>query len=462
MHRMTGTDASFLYAETDEFPTHTLKISIIDPGPDYSFERAKDYFASNLHRLPPLRWRMLPTPLRINHPVLVPDPDFDIDFHVHRMYCPPPGTAHEFGDLVSDLVRRPLERTRPLWEAYLVEGLDEGKVASVVKLHHALADGAAAAALLNEMYVTSPGAEHAPEDTPWRPAALPGRAKLLAWGVRDAAKLVKKEGPVFVQRAKEVKLWRKSAPADPALKAPAPFTAPPWPLPKEGSRHRDFAFLTLALDDAKRVRAAFGTTINDVTLAVTAGALRRYLLARNMLPDLPVVALMPISTRDADDKPLWGNHVYGMCVRLRTDVADPVERLRAARNEALLTKEEFIGTRGARLDDMLELGPPVFTDWLLRTLRFLERAMKKPVFNLAMSNVQGPAQRLYAGSHPVTAFYSVANIADDVPLNITMWSYVDQMNFAVISDRRRLAGMWQLTDWLRDELGLLVKAADSP
>ncbi len=461
MHRMTGTDASFLYAETNQFPTHTLKISIVDPGGDYSFQRAKDYFARNIHRLPPLRWRVLPTPMRINHPIMVEDPDFDIDFHVHRMYCPPPGTSKEFGELVADLVRRPIDRSRPLWEAYLVEGLEGGKVASVVKLHHALADGAAAAALLNEIYVTTPGTDHPPEATPWQPAPLPGKAKLLAWGVRDAVQLVKKEGPVFLARAKQVKIWRKNLAADPSLKAPAPFTAPLVDFPEELSSEREFAFATLSLDEAKRVRAAFETTINDVALSITAGTLRRYLLARNLLPSQPLVALMPFTTRDESDKPLWGNHVYGMYVRLRTDIADPLERLRAARSEALLSKEEFVGTRGARIDDMLELGPPIFANLLLKLSRFYEGAAKKTVFNLAMSNVQGPAELLYAGTHPVTAFYSAANPAEDVPLVVMMWSYVDQLNFGLLSDRRRVPGLWQMIDWLGEELRLLVKAVEA-
>ncbi len=461
MHRMTGTDAGFLSIETDRWPMHTLKISIIDPGPDYSFERAKEYFARNIHRLPPLRWRMLPTPLRINHPLLLPDPEFDIDFHVHRMYCPPPGGPKEFGALVSDLVRRPLERTRPLWEMYLVEGLEEGKVASVVKLHHALADGAASAVLLNEFFVKMPGAEHPPEAEPWNPEPLPGKAKLIALGVRDAARLVRHDGPVFLKRAKEVKIWRKSQPDDPALKAPAPFSAPELPINHDVSQHRNFAFTTLSLQDAKDVRTKFGTTINDVALAVTAGALRRYLLAHDMLPEQPLVALMPFSTREPGDNPMWGNHVYMMWVRLRTDVADPVERLRAARGEAALTKEEMMGTKGARIDDMTELGPPVFSTVLTKFVQFLARTTKKPLYNVVMSNVAGPSEPLFAGTHPVSAFYSVANISEDMPLNMTMWSYVDQLNFSLLSCAKQIPDLWTITDGIREELALLVKAASS-
>ena len=459
MHRMTGTDAGFLYLEDDHFPMHTLKVSVIDPGPDYSFERAKEYFASNIHRLSPLRWRMVPTPLRINHPLLVPDPDFDIDFHVHRTYCPPPGGPKEFGGLVSDLVRRPLERTRPLWEMYLVEGLEGGKVASVVKLHHALADGAASAVLLNEFFVKMPGAEHPPEAQPWDPKPLPGKVKLFALGVRDAARLVRHDGPVFLQRAKEVKVWRKGQPDDPALKAPTPFSAPTLPINHDVSRHRNFAFTTLSLDDAKDVRAKFGTKINDVALAITAGAMRRYLLARDMLPEQPLVALMPFSTREPGDIPMWGNHVYLMWVRLRTDVADPVERLRAARDEASLTKEEVMGTKGARIDDMVELGPPIFAIALTKLIQLLGRKTKKTLYNVVMSNVQGPTEPLFAGTHPVSAFYSVANVSEDMPLNMTMWSYIDQMNFSLLACPKQIPDLWEITDGIREELALLVKAA---
>ncbi len=459
MHRMTGTDAGFMYLDNDHWPMHTLKISVIDPGPDYSFEKAKAYFAGNLHRLPPLRWRMVPTPLRINHPLLVPDPDFDIDFHVHRMYCPPPGGPKEFGALVSDLVRRPLERTRPLWEMYLVEGLEGGKVASVIKLHHALADGAASAVLLNEFFVKMPGTAHEPAAEQWDPPPIPGKAKLIALGVRDAVRLVRQDGPVFLQRAKEVKVWKKGQPDDPALKAPTPFTAPNLPINHDISRHRKFAFTTMSLDDARQARAAFGATINDVALSITAGAMRRYLQARDMLPEEPLVALMPFSTREPGDIPMWGNHVYLMWVRLRTDVADPIERLRVAHDEAMRTKEEVMGTKGARIDDMVELGPPIFATGLTKLIQFIGRKTKKPLYNVVVSNVQGPAEPLYAGTHPVTAFYSCANIAEDIPLNMTMWSYVDQMNFSLLGCAKQISDIWEITDGIRDELALLVKAA---
>ena len=188
VERLSGLDAGFLYMETPTAHMHPLKIAVVDPAgstPPYSFQAVKDVLASRIHLLPPFRRRNVEVPLRVHHPVWIEDPDFDIDYHVRRVGCPSPGSPHEFCEMISDIASRPLDRGHPLWEIWVVEGLEDGRVGFVAKMHHTIADGLAAAALLANVMQTIPEGETLAPAPMWRAERVPSSRTLLFDAVAD-------------------------------------------------------------------------------------------------------------------------------------------------------------------------------------------------------------------------------------------------------------------------------------
>jgi WS/DGAT/MGAT family acyltransferase len=455
-------DAQFLYAE-EEIPaahTHTLKVSIYEPGPEpYAFETSKAILRDRLDRLPPFRWRLVPVPLDLHHPVWIEDPEFDLDWHVRRMAAPAPGGPRELCELISEIASRQLDRSRPLWELWLIEGLEGGQVAAVAKVHHALADGVSSAALLDLFHDTVPDAEVAPPEQPWRPEPVPSKLTLVLHALRDVLRVLFTGLPELLRAARAAREKKTIAGLAESEMPPKAFKAPTLAFNRVITPHRIFTIASASLDDVRQVRNAFDCTVNDVFLATVAGGMRRYLTSRDELPDAPLVASVPASTRADAEKYTWGNRLSKLYVRLRTDVEDPVERLMAQRGSAQAMKQEFEITRGARLENWIEVMPVPMLRWIGRTFDRVKRLGGPSSENLILSNVPGPRQPLFAGGAKLSAFYSIGPIAVGVGLNITVWSYVNQLNYCMIACREAMPDLWDLTDHIRDELGVLMKAA---
>jgi WS/DGAT/MGAT family acyltransferase len=458
VRRLTAIDAQFLYVEAldPSSHTHTLKVSVLGPSPHtpYSFDLAKAQLRSRIGLLPPFRWRLVQTPLAIHHPVWIEDPDFDLEWHVRRMGCPAPGGDRELCELISDIASRPLDRTHPLWELWVIEGLSGDRIATVAKVHHALADGVASAELLNQVYDHAPVADPPPPDT-WVPEAVPAR-RTLAWAAtRDVARLLAAGLPTIVRLSRRARQHKRIAGLVVSEQPPKLFQAPTTPFNRPLTPHRSFAIASFSFADVRAVRAAFGTTVNDVVLAVAAGALRRYLERHGALPAGPLVGGMPVSVRTEAEQGTWGNRIVQIYVSLPTDVADPVERLAAAHRSATAAKADLEATRGARLENWLELLPLPVLKAIGRIFVRQVRAGRSPN-NVTISNVPGPRSPLFIDGAPVEAFYSVGPLMSGTGLNITAWSYVDQLNVAILACRELVPDLWDLVDLLRDELDVLL------
>lgn len=465
MRRLTAMDAQFLYNEelAPAAHQHTIKVSILGPsaGDAYSFVQAKAALGSRLHLLPPFRWRVVRVPGDLHHPEFVEDPDFDLDFHVRRMAVPSPGTMRELCELISDVASRPLDRNRPLWELYLVEGLEGGRLASVAKMHHTLADGVASAELLDLFYDATPDAPAPPVDT-WRPEVIPSRRRRLVAAVPDLARLLAHGLPPIVAATRNARQQRTIEGVAASERPPKVFTAPKTSFNGMLTPHRSFTMLSVPLADVRKVKSAFGTTINDVVLATAAGGLRRYLGERGELPDRPLVGSVPVSTRPESERMTWGNHLSKIYVSLPTDVSDPVDRLRAAKAAANNAKADLAITRGARIENWIEYLPVSVLRMIGRVFLRQVRA-GKPSENVVVSNVPGPRSTLYIGGTPMESFFSVGPLIEGVGLNITAWSYVDQMNVCLLSCREAVPDLWALTEHLSDAFQELLKlAAEGP
>jgi len=467
VERLSGLDAGFLYMETPTLHMHTLKISVLDtstmPG-GYSFDRVKQELQRRLHLLPPFRRRLVEIPGGLHHPLWIEDPDFDLDHHVRSIRAPAPGSHHEFCAVISEIASRPLDRHRPLWEIWVVEGLPDGRVGFVAKIHHSVADGVAAAELLAN--VLTPDAEAGappPPARPWQPERVPSKLALV-WGALVAIVTGYLSLPRLLRSTarglRAVTKVRKRH-AGEGTSPPTPFATPNTRFNGALTPNRIFAATTLSLDDVKTVRQAFGATVNDVVLAVCAGSLRRYLSGHGELPDKPLVAGVPVAIPGGDGpRRLHGNAVSNMFTSLRTDLEDPVERLRAIHEITAAAKEVHQALGAEMLAAWSELTPPrPFAAWM----RFYSRRhladRHRPPINLVVSNVPGPREPLFIAGARLAELYSVGPVLEGIGLNITVWSYLDALEFGLVACREAMPDLWDVADGLHDALGELVKAA---
>jgi WS/DGAT/MGAT family acyltransferase len=467
VERLTGLDAGFLYMETPTLHMHTLKIAVIDPSDmpgGYSFARVKEELALRLHLLPAFRRRLVPVPFDLHHPLWIEDPDFDLDWHVRRIAAPAPGGDREFCELISDIASHQLDRTKPLWECWVVEGLEGGHVGFVSKIHHSVADGVAAAEMLANVFTADPNeTAPPPPDKPWRPEAMPSKLTLL-WGALVALFQGLLTLPRLLGRTatgvREVSRVRKEH-TEAGTAPPTPFSTPNTRFNGSLTPHRWFVATTLSLDDVKEVRKAFGATVNDVVLATCAGALRRYLIDHGELPDKPLVAGVPVGIPTGDgERRLSGNSVSNMFTSLRTDIEDPAARLLAIHDVTKAAKEVHQALGAEMLADWSELTPPRPFAWWMRFYSRRKLADRhRPPINVVISNVPGPPVPFYIAGAKLVELYSVGPVLEGIGLNITVWSYIDKLEFSMVACREAMPDLWDLASALHDSLADLKKAA---
>lgn len=349
MQRLSGLDSMFFYLETPTNHMHMAGVVLLDPRAAparFSFAQVRALVARRLDRAASFRRRLVEVPFGLGQPVWIEDPEFDLDYHVHRACLPSPGGRSELEEFVGQILGLPLDRQRPLWELYVVEGLAEGLQAIVVKIHHAAMDGVSGAELVAAWL--DPEADPPPdvEDTrSWQSEALPSQIDLLvgAWAelASSPAKLARTARRVTEAVVRVSQHNRESG----ATPSPPPFRAPRTPFNLAITPHRRACFGEAPLEDLKAVKNHFGCTVNDVVLALCAGALRRYLLAKNELPEEPLIALVPMSVRAEDERLSGGNRLSAMLTSLATNIADPHVRLRtiAAAVSDAKSQESLIG-----------------------------------------------------------------------------------------------------------------------
>jgi WS/DGAT/MGAT family acyltransferase len=456
---MPGVDAGFLYMETPTLHMHTIKVALLDVSdvPEYSVEVLKAVLVDRLHLLPPFRRRVVEVPWRLNHPLWVEDREVDADRHVFSHVLPPGSGMTELEDLIGRVASAPLDRTEPLWEMHVVEGLGPGRIAVVTKMHHALADGLAANALLANITDEGPGlgSERPLERTP-------EPKNLVLQGIRDAIRQIALI-PGLLRRTLTallavVRLRRAATVSTPRPLLDTPRTSFNGAI----TARRSFATATLPLEDLKRVRKAVpDVTLNDVVLAVVAGAMRDWLEDRGEHLDRPLTAGVPVGTDAATGRVrLDGNRVSNLFTCLHTDVADPVERLRAI---ALTTSaaKEFQRTLGPEmLADWSQFAPPAPFAAFMRAYSRRRGADRHPApFNLVVSNVPGPREQVSFAGARLTELFSVGPILEGIPLNVTVWSYLDRMHFSLLACPDNIADVRSIATRLDHGLAELIAAA---
>ncbi len=466
MERLSGLDAGFLYMETPTLLMHTLKVAVVEPPRDeegYSFDRFVRTLGERLHTLPPFRRRIMEVPGRIAHPVWIEDPDFDLSRHVRRTTVAAPGGPREMDDAIATIASTPLDRSRPLWELWALEGLAHDRFAAVTKIHHAAADGVAASALLANVMATDladtdppPGARN------WKPEPIPSRWRLVRDAIADQLANLWRL-PALISRT-----WRSVGQVlrrrrETSLSPPLPIKdTPDTAFNASLTARRSFATSSISLDDVKTVKTRVGVTVNDVLLGIVAESLRRYLSKRHALPVRSLVAGIPVSTDRPDDVArLGGNRVSNLFTSLRTDIDDPVERLGAIHAVTAEAKvvQNMLGA--TMMQEWVEYTPPGPFAWFMGRYSAHRLADRHhPPINLVVSNVPGPPDALYIAGADLCEIYSVGPILEGIGLNITVWSYAQRMYVSALSCPDTMPDLHEVTDAIPHALADLLATTD--
>ncbi|PBJ31117.1 WS/DGAT/MGAT family O-acyltransferase [Mycobacterium avium] len=449
MQRLSGLDASFLYLETSSQPMHVCSIIELDtstvPG-GYTFERLRDALVRRIRAIPPFREKLADSPLNLDHPVWVDDEDFDVDRHLHRIAVPAPGGRAELSQICGHIAQTPLDRRRPLWEMWVIEGVAgtdchrDGRLAVMTKVHHAGVDGVTGANLMSQLCATEPDAA-APEPA----AGVGGGAgwRIAAGGlVRFAARPLRLATVVPDTASSVLATVRRAL--DGAAMA-RPFAAPATVFNARISNRRCIAYAELNLDDVKAVKNHFGVKVNDVVMALVSGVLRQYLAERNALPDSSLVASVPISVHGKSDRP-GRNQVSAMFASLHTEIADPVQRLKAIAHANSVAKEHSSAIGASLLQDWTQFAAPAVFGIAMRLYARTRFTDSMPVHNLVVSNVPGPQVPLYLLGCEVKAMYPLGPIFHGSGLNITAMSLRGKLDVGLIGCPDLVPDLWELAD----------------
>ena len=477
MQQLTGLDAAFLAMETHAVFGHVGSVCVLDPStsPDpITLDKLTGLIAERLHLIPPFRRRLAQVPLGLDQPYWIEDPDFDIEYHVRELALPAPGDDRQLSEQTSRLHARPLDRSRPLWEVYLIHGLSGGRVAVYSKVHHAAIDGVSGGEMLTAVLDLTPeGRTVTPE--PWQPEREPRALALLARSARSFAGQPVRAARVSYGIAKGLPAMATS-PARPHLPVidrflrrdadlvlpSAGLRAPATPFNKAISPHRRWAFRTVPLEDVKAIKNLAGGTVNDVVMALSTGALRRWLIDHDALPDSPLVAAVPVSIRSEAEKKDGGNKVSTMLAALPTHLDDPLERLAACTAAMQAAKEQHGALPATLLSDVTQFAMPALAGQAARLAARVRLVERVTPFNLFVSNVPGPNIALYYAGCRLLGYYPMSAIADGQGLNITVCSLDGGMHFGLIADRELVPDLDLMAEYLVDEVAVLRAAAGQP
>lgn len=458
MERLSGLDAGLLYSESSAVPLHVCSVIELDtstvPG-GYTFDQFRSVLASRMCALPELSAKLADSQLNLDHPVWVEDNDFELSRHLHQIGLPSPGGREELAGVCSDIMSVPLDRSKPLWELSVIEcpggdtdPHDSDRLVLIFKVHHAAVDGVSAADLLSRLCDLQPDA--APHD----PVDGPGDA--TRWGIAADGLLRFLTLPwqltkVIPETASTIVETVGRAISGTAMAAP--FSAPTTPFNAKLTSARNISLAQLDLDGVKWVKDQCGVKVNDVVMALCAGALRGYLRERAELPDDPMIAAVPSSVHDKSDRP-GRNQLSGMFCSLHTDIEDPLERLCAIAESDSRAKEHSSAVGPTLLVDLAQAVSRGMVGPMLNLMSHTPLS-HTAIHNVIISNIAGPATQLYICGAEVKALYPLGPIFQGSGLNITVMSLGNKLNVGIISCPRLVDDLWDLADRFDAELGAL-------
>jgi diacylglycerol O-acyltransferase len=465
MEELSGLDASFLYLETPKVPMHIGGVAIIEGS--LAFDMFRQFMQNRLHIVDKLTQKLVTVPMSLDKPYWVDDPDFDLNQHLHRTALPSPGGWKELRSLASRLLSQQLDRERPLWEFTFVEGLDsipqvpKGSVALISKVHHAGFDGKSGADLMAMLYDVSPTPRYVPPPPQKDIEVIPGPMGLLA---KSAYHFLARPGklPSLLWDTGKSTLKAGYLTLRPGVTLPTlPLRAPKTPFNDAVEAERVWNSAILDITRVKALRKVVqGATLNDVILAICAGALRRYLLEKNELPDKPLVAMIPVSTRTDEEKNSMGNQVSAMYVELATDLQDPISRLEKIHHNTVIGKLYQDAIDAKSLIAYAELIPFGLAEVAARYYSRAALAKRhNPFFNVVITNVPGPQIPLYLAGHKLVVNMGAAPIFDGMGLIIPICSYNGTISISPTSAVNLMPDLDVFTRYIRESANELEEAS---
>ncbi len=450
----------------------------------------KQRVAEGIRDPPPYRRRLVNVPLGIDRPYWVDDASFDLDFHVRHLGVPPPGGPRELAELIARLHSRALDRSKPLWEMYLIEGLADKSVALYTKIHNACTIGSVmgdrdGAELLSTLLdPDQKGREIAPEVETWRPDPMPTNTEMLSRGLfalasqprtqwrlqrqllRSGTRAISKQIDPTLSTVQEALQRTPGLSAlvpspksnDKMLSRPA-AVAPRLSFNRSISGHRRFAYGSLSLDDIKQIKDTGDYTINDVLMTICAGGLRKWLGLRQELPTDPLLAMIPVSV-GSKNKSGEGSQILGMVAPLASNESSPMKRLQLTHDAMAIAKTEHAALPANLLQDFGRFAPPAVAGQVARLVartKLTDRA--NPQFNLVISNIPGPQYPLYCGGARQIASHPVPLLSNGVGLNITLSSYNGRVDVGLIACREAIDDLWSLMESLEQSTASLLREA---
>ncbi|MBI2704893.1 MAG: wax ester/triacylglycerol synthase family O-acyltransferase [Actinobacteria bacterium] len=463
MKRLGGTDAVFLSMEMPSWHQHVGGLTILEPGDEpVTFERLVTTVEERIGYAPKFTWRLKHVPLGFDRPVWVDDPSFDVHNHVRRIAVPSPGGRKEVGEVAGMLLSTQLDRRRPLWEVWYVEGLAHGRVALVMKYHHCLLDGVASASLATVLMDLepnpAPGTILTP--SPTEEEARAGDASDLGliaesvWNnVRHPLHTARYVTGLAAKGLTMVDRFRRDE------RSRALISGPKTPFNEAIGPRRELAFASVALDDVRAVKARHDVKVNDVVLALCSTAMRNYLLARDALPDASLVTGVPVSLRAEGDQTM-DNQVTTMFAFLATDLDDPVDRLHEIHRSANSAKEMTEALSAHPISSLGEVAAPLVLGAAFHAIYRGQLISRSPCrVNTCISNVPGPPVPLYLCGASITGVFPCSVILEGMGLNFTVLSYNDRLDFGLHVDPDLVPDPWTIVDGIPSALAELMAAS---
>ncbi len=471
MRSLSTLDTMFISADTPRWPLHGGAVLVLDPttAPNpVTFEVIKEHLHRQLPAVPPWRWRLVRTPFGLTEPYWAEDPDFNIDRHVHHIAIPPPGGAPELRELVAQLGDPPLDESRPLWDVWLIEGLEGGRLALFIKMHHAYVDGMGGLDMLPHVMASAPDI---PLETPqdrWKPERIPTGAELLLRAVpttlmrpvratRAMARLARAVGPGPV-----VSLVRRGRKPDTLAKTSGmPFSGPRVFFNKvsSGQIRRSMGWVGASMQDIAPVRDAFGVTFNDVALAMVAGSVRNSLLERGELPDRPLMAGNPVNMRHETDEHAIENRWTMVLPLLPTHISDPVERLEVISKGMGKVKSSLRRAGTNPVENLFDLVTPGTVEFAAHVMTSALVPQLPPIFNVVLTDVATSKEPVFICGARIDEFYIMMMLALNIGPECAVITYGGKAHFAVTANRDLVPDAQRLADGLLEELEILRKAA---
>jgi WS/DGAT/MGAT family acyltransferase len=462
MERLSGLDASFLYGETPETPTHTAPLWIFEPPPEgnSAFESFREHIKARLHLLPFFHRKLVLSPVQLDHPVWIDDDDIDVDYHLRQVALPKPGTDQQLRTLVSRLHMILLDRSRPLWQFYVIEGLQGGRFAIYAKLHHAAVDGGAGMVIMETIFSASPKPGEVPPPPEKKKEAPPNLFELISTSYASFFRQQQQFFESWPDISKAIANVSQRLIEDVEKRPQLPTLAPKTIFNTTVSGQRSLGTCTISLSETKEIGKALDAKLNDVVMAISAGALRRYLRKRDALPAESLITAVPVSLREAGNTDI-NNQVTTMLCRLATEIADPVERLQAIKESSKDSKARLADIKDVMPRDISWFGAPIVMTALARMSGQANVSDAfPPVVNVLISNVPGPRKEKYCLGAKMLHVYPVSAIGHGLALNITLISYLDQLDFGLIACRDVVPDIDKLTGYVVAEFEELKRAVE--